>query len=302
MKFEKPAKTIPEQVQLLVDRGLDVPDHSKASHYLSHLNYYRLSGYWIPFEASRAPHKFKPGASFDDVLNLYVFDRELRLLILDAIERIEVSIRTQWAYHFSHHAGAHGYLDRKFTSSAKKHSKFLASIARSVADSKEQYIAHYRTTYTAQPDMPPIWSVCEILSFGDLSRWYEMLRPIALRKKIANTYDLPEQFLESTLHALSYLRNLCAHHSRAWNRELTVLTSLPKTRPKALAEAIDKDASNRKIYNAMCVIKHFLDVISPSHQWDVRLQNLITKHAIDVQQMGFPEDWNDRTFWSRTTI
>src|SRR5690554_5245430 len=93
MDFTKPASTWDEQIELLRSRGLEIPDLEQARHYLSHINYYRLTGYWLPFEADHSIHRFKARASFDDVLNLYIFDREFRLLLLDAIERIEVSLR-----------------------------------------------------------------------------------------------------------------------------------------------------------------------------------------------------------------
>lgn len=302
MKFEKPAKTISEQVQILVDRGLNVPDKSKAAHYLSHLNYYRLSGYWLPFEASRSPHEFTAGTAFDDVLNLYVFDRELRLLILDAIERVEVSIRTQWAYHFSHYAGAHCYLDAKYSSSTPKHREGLRKLAQDITRSKEPYIEHYLRTYTDPADWPPAWAVCEVMSLGQLSYWYSILGSTKPKKAIAKTYGVLAPFLKSALHALSVLRNLCAHQSRVWNRQLTVVVAKPHVGPKAFLDAFVPEQSNRKIYNTLCVLKHFLDVISPDHTWHQRLSNLLAEHAIDIEKMGFPEDWESRTLWRGATI
>ena len=90
MDFTKPARTWDEQIDLLRSRGLHIPDREQARHYLSHINYYRLTGYRLPFEADGSTRRVKAQTSFDDVLNLYIFDREFRLLLLDAIERIEV--------------------------------------------------------------------------------------------------------------------------------------------------------------------------------------------------------------------
>ena len=95
--FTKPAKTFDEQCDLLIARGMRVPDKEKAVYYLSHISYYRLVAYWLPYETSRDPHQFAEGVCFDTVLSHYLFDRQLRLLLLDAIERFEVSFRTQWA-------------------------------------------------------------------------------------------------------------------------------------------------------------------------------------------------------------
>jgi abortive infection bacteriophage resistance protein len=102
--FSKPPLTFAQQLDRIIKRGLTCPNPLLALRYLTHINYYRLAAYFLPFEADHATHAFRPGACFDDVLDLYVFDRKLRLLALDAIERVEVSVRTGWAY-------AHAHLD-----------------------------------------------------------------------------------------------------------------------------------------------------------------------------------------------
>ncbi len=109
--FLKPATTYPQQVALLQSRGMEVGDPAKAEFYLEHINYYRLCAYWLPFEQDHTTHTFRPGTRFDEVLALYIADRRLRLLFLDAIERIEVSVRCHWAYQMAHQHGPHGYLD-----------------------------------------------------------------------------------------------------------------------------------------------------------------------------------------------
>jgi len=96
MQYTKPPLSIEQQIELLKSRGLEIPDHEQAAHYLYHLNYYRLSGYMLPFQEG-TEHHFQAGTTFEHVLNLYLFDRKLRLLLMDAIERIEVSVRTPWA-------------------------------------------------------------------------------------------------------------------------------------------------------------------------------------------------------------
>jgi abortive infection bacteriophage resistance protein len=125
MKYNKPPLTIEQQVDRLAARGLAIPDKARAAHYLAHLNYYRLRAYWLPLERDPKQHIFKVGTSFEHVLDLYVFDRKLRLLLLDAIERIEVSLRTQWAYHLAHQYGPHAYLDARHFKDPTKHASGL---------------------------------------------------------------------------------------------------------------------------------------------------------------------------------
>lgn len=90
MRFTKPPKTYDEQVDLLISRGMQIDDRTRAIHYLSHLNYYRLAAYWLPFEQDHATHQFRSEANFDQVLKHYNFDRGLRLRVLDVIEPVEV--------------------------------------------------------------------------------------------------------------------------------------------------------------------------------------------------------------------
>lgn len=114
MKYTKPPLTYEQQVTLLKERGLIIDDEIRAERLLSHISYYRLSAYMLPFrklDGGNYLDQFKEGTSWDDVYNLYLFDRKLRLLVFDAIERIEVSIRTQITYQLSHKYGSHWQTD-----------------------------------------------------------------------------------------------------------------------------------------------------------------------------------------------
>lgn len=143
--FTKPPKTFAEQVDKLREHGLLIPDLAKAEFYLSHLNYYRFAAYCLPFEQDHATHQFHAGTSFDDVLNLYIFDRELRLLLLDAIERIEVSLRTQMAYHLSHRYNtAHPHLRPDLFYNADKYQVSIQKLTDEVNNSREEFIQHLK--------------------------------------------------------------------------------------------------------------------------------------------------------------
>lgn len=295
MKYNKPPKSVPEQISLLQSRGMLIPDQQEAEHHLRHINYYRLSGYWLPFEADHATHQFKTGVGFNDVINLYVFDREMRLLLMDAIERLEVSVRTQWACHLSLNAGSHAFLEGNLASNSDKHQESINKLVAELKRSRETFIKHYNDRYT-EPDVPPIWVSCEVMSLGQLSRWYQNLKPFKLRRAIAQSYHLDDKVLESVLHQLTYVRNLCAHHSRVWNRELTITLKLPRTKPEGLADNFNK-SEKRKLYNTLVMLAYMLDIISPGHQWKIRLHELIDKYAIGSQSMGFPDDWQSYEIW-----
>lgn len=293
--FNKPPKTYEEQIQLLEERGMRIDDHAKAEHYLSHLNYYRLAGYWHIFQIEDLPHRFRPETTFDHVLNLYVFDRELRLLVLDAIERVEVSLRTQWAYQLAHAAGPHAYTNPELAYNRDWFDKNLKRLGEEIDRSSEVFIKHYLETYS-RPKLPPIWAVCEIMSLGSLSHWYKTLKRGPIRSAIARPYGLPDVVLASFLHHLSHVRNRCAHHCRLWNARFTVVPELPRSKPREVSRCVNHEAP-RKLYNTLVMLKSMMDVACPDHQWHDRLFALIGDHEIDTEQMGFPQDYRSLTIW-----
>ncbi|MBE9068907.1 Abi family protein [Leptolyngbya cf. ectocarpi LEGE 11479] len=290
MRFNKPPLTLQEQVNLLVSRGLIVQDHQQACYYMAHLNYYRLSAYWLPFEADHSTHRFRPGTDFEAVLNLYIFDREFRLLVMDAMERIEVSIRAAWAYHMGHKHGAHCHLRRELFRRKWDYDKHYKSIKQAVSHSKETFIRHLQQTYDEA--LPPIWALVEVMTFGQLSNWYSNTRYRQDRNAVAAEYGLDEKILTSLLHHLTIVRNLCAHHSRLWNREFPVTPKLPKQKEASLCQT-----NKRKIYNTLTLMLDLVNQISPGHHWKTRLIDLINHHNVDVTAMGFPSDWRNCPLW-----
>jgi abortive infection bacteriophage resistance protein len=296
--FLKPATTYSQQIVQLQQRGMIIDDLSQAEFYLKHLNYYRLSAYWLSFEANHATHAFHPGVRFTNVLNLYIFDRELRLLVLDAIERMEVSVRSQWAYQLAHQHGAHAHLDVALALNANYWQTNLNKLTEEVKRSNETFIKHLQANY-AEP-LPPVWAVCEVMSLGLLSHWYNNLNPMPTRRAIAAVYGVDEKVLESWLRHLSLVRNTCAHHSRLWNREFTITPRLPHNKPIGLAAQCRP--GSRKLYNSLVILLHCMDIIAPQHHWRKRLKDLLAQHTVPVAMMGFPADWEQMVIWQENSI
>lgn len=291
--FGKKPSTYAQQVALLQQRGMVIDNPDEARFYLQHLNYYRLGAYWLPFETDHRSHLFQPGTRFSAVLNLYVFDRELRLLVMDAIERVEVSMRGQWAYQMAHCHGAHAHLDATLACRQDRWQKSLDSLSAEINRSDEQFIRHFKESYS-EP-LPPVWAVCEVMSLGQLSQWYSNLKPMPTRRAIARVYQLDEKILASWAHHLTHVRNLCAHHSRLWNREFTITPGLPRNKPAGLAAQFNP--GSRKLYNSLLLLLHCMNIIAPNHHWRSRLQALLVQHQIDVRAMGFPPDWEQMPIW-----
>lgn len=291
MQFNKPPLTIAAQITLLLDRGLLISDRDKARDCLTHLNYYRLGAYWLPFEADHSTHQFLPGTQLDDVISLYVFDRKFRLLVLDAIERIEVSIRSAWAYQMAHRHGTHCHLNRTLFKPNWDYQRHYQSIKQEISRSKEAFILHLTSKY--DEDLPPIWATVEVMTFGQLSNWYSNTHSRQDRNSVAAGYGLDEKILTSLLHHLTIVRNICAHHARLWNREFPVIPKLPKNGVPALCQT-----NKRKIYNTLVLMLHLLRPISPENNWKKCLLDLITHHGINTDAMGFPSNWQERPLWT----
>jgi abortive infection bacteriophage resistance protein len=295
--FVKLPKTFVEQIEKLKSRGLSVPEPAKAELYLSQLNYYRFAAYCLPFERRSGAREFRTGTSFDDVLNLYIFDRELRLLLLDAIERIEVSLRTQMAYHLSHrHDTAHPHLQPALFYNMSNYQASIRKLIDEVGNSREEFILHLKNKY--QEPLPPIWAVVELMTMGQLSRWFGNISQRADRQAIAKNYKIDERILKSFCQHLTTVRNHCAHHARLWNRDFTFIMRIPNRGERVVIDSFYKNGrSVRKLYNSLVLIAYLMDTISPGHCWKRRLVCLISTHGIETCKMGFPSDWQSKPIW-----
>lgn len=302
MKYTKPPLSIDQQLDLLASRGMIIPDRAWAFRYLSHISYYRLRGYWIPFEKpDRAPnHAFQEGTTFDDVLDLYIFDRKFRLLIIEAIERVEVSLRAHFANELGLEHGSHFYLKKTFLRNAEVHGNLIDSLKTEIERSREVFIEHYRATYD-QPPLPPIWAVSEVMSFGQLSIWFKYLKSRRDRNRIARAYGIDERLLQSFMHHLTFIRNIAAHHGRLWNRRLTITMTIPKKPPELAAMFNHEEEAKRYIGNTIILLAHLSKLISPGTSWPARICKLIEDAPpARPAAMGLRDTWRELSLWNGT--
>lgn len=287
--FTKRPLSYHDQVALLRERGLTIDRQDAAEFYLAQLNYYRLAAYWLPFEADHTTHTFRKDATFERVLALYVFDRELRLLVLDAMERVEVAVRARWAYELAHAHGPHAHLKPELHRRPEAYAEDRESLRKCIERAKRQEIFIRHLTGKYEEPLPALWAACEVMPFGLLSRWYENLSDNHLRAKIAGHFKVPHKQLASWLRHLSIIRNVCAHHNRLWNREFTVTPSAPKTQPAEIT--VRWHHGSRQLYNALLILHHLMDIVAPEHSWGERLrEHLVSLDAPGgLQAMGFPE-------------
>jgi abortive infection bacteriophage resistance protein len=299
--FAKPALNFAQQITKLQGEGMVVADQALAQHCLQHISYYRLSAYWLYFEylKGQAGPRFKPGTTFEEVLALYEFDRALRLLVLDAVERIEVAVRGSWAYQLAMKHGPHGYLRAGLYSDKAKLAAKKRELNGQVNRSKDTFIIHYKAKYSG-PKHPPVWMASELMSFGLLSSLFGLLKDPKDRNAIAKPFALDEVVFGPAVQNISTVRNICAHHGRLWNQRLKATLKLPKKNPPELANALNRAAPD-KLYNTLVIVKYMLNRCDPANSWGERLiAHMATLPAGREADMGFPADWLDWKLWGGT--
>jgi abortive infection bacteriophage resistance protein len=311
MIYNKPPLTYAQQIALMESRGLLVPDNPRAQRYLQEISYYRLSAYCLPYQQIK--DTFNPNTTFDNILDNYLFDRELRIIIFDVIERIEVAIRAQIIYQLAHKYGSH-WQDRQeiFNPSYLNNAGVIVDVFEETqkiikdncnAKHPEVFIKHYITNYVS-PSNPPSWMSIELLTIGQLSRLFTAIKDNKDRKDIAAFFGLHHTVFTSWLHAITYVRNICAHHSRLWNREFAIKPEILLKPQKPWMQANFNNNNDRCFY-FLSTLKYLLGSANPKNHLKNKLTTLIRKYpTVPIRFLGIPSDangnpinWGDEPLW-----
>lgn len=325
MSYPKPWLSLEAQLAKLQSRGMQVSDPARALGYLHRIGYYRLSGYWFAFRERSGPccvlearggqrrgkvetvalDGFKPGTTFQNAVDLYVFDKALRLLVTDALERVEIALRVD----VSHTLGQldtfaylqPGLFHHKFSQELNRdtgltrHHEWLTKHAQLILRSKEEFVAHNRNRYGLPLAM---WVACEVWDFGTLSTLFGGMRE-AEQDAVAAKYGVRNGRVFATwLRSLNYLRNVCAHHSRLWNRNVVDQPKLPSSDEMPWVASLAGNAhSQARCFLLLLILKQMLAVINPSSSWPERMRaHLASFPALDhlglnLGGMGAQADW-----------
>lgn len=301
MQYSHLPTTIEQQIALLKQRGV-IGDEVLMRQWLMTVGHYRLSAYWLPWELPPGPGQtrskaFPPNTQFSDFVDIYVFDRKLRLLVMEAIDRFEIAVRARWTNLLSLAHGSHAHMDSANFTNGFDHARMYAKISNSSDQSSEVFIKHYKDKYT-EPYIPPLWGVTELMTLGEISIWVKATQDNNLKDRVARDLGLPsKETLESVLQLLSYVRNICAHHGRLWNRRTV------KKAPNIRAFHPDMDIGAQSqplnsIYNVLVILSRTLRHQSPDTTYPHRVRKLVeTRNPAQQRAMGFPPDWESRPIW-----
>lgn len=299
-RYDKKPLTFADQLLQLQKRGLHVENPSHAMACLERIGYYRLMGYLYPMRRAHSDY-YMDGATFDEAAARYTFDHGLRLLTMEAIEHVEIAVRTAATYRIGHTYGAFGHrVHMHFGFVSQRHAEWLAKVDAEVSRSREAFIDHYRKKYT-EPPYPavPIWMASEAMSLGAVSTLFSNMR-LADQKAIATRFDLPAPIFKSWLHTISVVRNIAAHHGRFWNRVLGVQ---PKRPDSDLWQGGEEPYPTNRSYFVLQILKVLLEHCATDVQhWCDRtnqhLRSLLDKPGYR-SMMGAPSNWETHPVWSQ---
>lgn len=293
--YEKTFKTPDELVNLLMSRGLSVHDFDTAIRYVENIGYYRLSAYMYPLlEKPKTTHRYKKGSSFGQVMMLYRFDKKLRVFIFNEIEKIEIAVRSAIVENGCRFTNNPFWMtDQKNFKNVTKFNHTLEMVESEVNHSREDFIMHFKQKYSEKH--PPAWILSEILPFGMITSIYGNIKDMRLKKNIAQRFGLQVSPFESWLTIVTLTRNACCHHLRVWNKHNTIRPTLPN---RSLFPWINKETDTLRIYFNLCIIKYFINIISPSNDMTEKLKSLLSDYPeVDPSAMGFPCGWEEEPVW-----
>jgi len=298
--FEKRAFTIQEQIDRLIDRGLVIQENDNAESALSHISYYRLGEYWHSMQYDKENHLFKENSKFKDVIALYNFDSELRILLFDVIEKIEISLRTKLIYHLSHEFDPWWFQNFNLFIDSKELVKTLANLEEELSRTKDVTIKNHFKNHKDDLRFPPSWKSLEQTSFGSLSKLYGNLKnTIKSKDIIAIEYGaVNHTYLPSWLQSIAQIRNYCAHHSRLWNKNLPGTPKLLSNPPFLWVEDVPKQHEFQKLYIHLCIMRYMLNTILPKNNFTEKLINLLEKYPnVDTNALGMKNNWKEEPLW-----
>ena len=306
-----------QQLQKLQERGLQVDNTQAALNYLKRLGYYRLRGYWYPLraidvQASQAQGKavrldtFEAGKCFKDVVDLYVFDKKLRLLALDALERIEMAVRVEVAFLLGERDPLahkkvnclHGNFTKKKLKNGPNKGKTQHDIWLEKYNSlvnrarNDPFVKHHMQHYG---DLP-IWAAIEVWDFGQLSKLFAGMKKTD-QDAIATTYGAYDgSEFAKWLRSLNFIRNVSAHHSRLWNINILELSPIPVGWPVSI--------KNSRPFFYFCLMQQLLKVICPNSSWGQRFTQLLEHEfpdAFSLAEFGVFAGWDTLPIWKQKT-
>lgn len=296
--YEKRPIPVGEQINLLESKGMEFFDIPYAFRTLSIIGYYRFSGYAYPFRNKIDNSSFVEETSFEKVFSIYEFDRSLKSLLFSYLGRIEIAFRTLIIDKFS--VGTDSslwYIEPANFTDKDEHQKFMDKITDEISESREDFIKHFRDNYI--DPFPPAWMTMQIVSFGTLVKLFSNFKGKELQLQVAKHFgcDNLNRFI-SWMNTLVYLRNICSHHARLWNR---AIKKMPEAYNFGIKTKRWSESDLSRLYYSMCIVGFFLKHLYPGNSLKSKLATLFASNtyvnSTKSKFLGFPNNWQTEFVW-----
>ncbi|WP_085875556.1 Abi family protein [Peptoniphilus vaginalis] len=271
---------VSKQIENLISLGLQIKNKNYAESALNRVSYYRLiKAYSITLKENG---EYIEGTTFENIVDLYLFDMEFRHILFSLIEHIEVYLRAVITNYFSLKYGNFGYKDLNNYKKKNFQMNTLKELEREInRNEKSPFIHNFKENY--EGGEIPFYAVIEVASFGTLSKMYKNMKNED-KREIAKVFDVNYNYLESWIENLSYVRNICAHYGRLYGAKLT------KT-PKLYREFSRLGISNNTIFASIINLK----ILAEGDYYDkfhTDLLELINKYpSVELKYLGFIGKW-----------
>ena len=284
LKKHQPPMSIDEQIENLKSLGLIVNDDEYAKKILNDISYFRLiKAYSLGYKPKNG--KYNNDVTFEQIVELYLFNANFRQITFAEIEKIEVNVRCRVANYFAETYGVLGYLESTNFVNEEYHNGFLVDIEEEVRrNSKAPFVRNFKNNY--EDGNLPIYALVEVFSFGTLSKFYKNMKNKD-KKAVAKSFGIGYTFLESWLESISYVRNICAHYGRLYNAKLSKTPILYKEYSQA-------GIGNNRMFGVLLCMKQ---ILKNDKHWELyvsKIETLIDKYEmVDISTMGFPTNWKE---------
>ena len=186
-----------------------------------------------------------------------------------------MAIRAKMTYILAQKHDAFWFQQQNLFVSPIAHANALSKIGEEFRRSDEDFINAFKNKYS--DPLPPSWMTLEITSFGALSMLYKNLKPGKEKREIAHYFGLADSVFETWFHSIVYLRNVCAHHTRLWNRAMSIRPQIPKNPHKQWLQ--NANVASNRTYFILCMIRYLLQTVNPKSTYAVRLKNLLSEYS-----------------------
>ena len=292
MNLKKPL-TFSEQVAKLNEHGIIITDAEKkvVEEYLSHVNYYKLTGYTLQFREDAKSSNLAAAHTFSEIKKLYDFDADMRQMLRGYLEIVETYCKTQIANTFALEKCMTPPYDQHYDEANYFNKIGFQHIMQNFGKEQSYYadsliVLHHMKKYAGKM---PLWVMMELMSYSSISKFYKAMF-VSSQKRISKNFGVGFRTLGNHLHCLAVLRNKCSHAGRLMNVRYNPPAHLSR---KFLND--HPSVSSSSLFAYLLVLKWRLPTSEHKSNFQEDFFAILEKYKdiVDLSLIGFPKNYKN---------